>query len=148
MEPKPNDNASTQGLAPVAARISRHTFTVLAMITVIIEIAAIGPFGDHRVTGDLMASLLLLPILMAWAVGPYAVANKFAHEAEGSQSWAFVSLQVVMAVPALWIYGEAFFFSQGQDPQLGLIFVIIPIYQFVAVLAVYYALRMWTRHRG
>jgi hypothetical protein len=148
MEPIPSDYGATPGLGPPSARVSRYAFSGLALITVAIEIAAIGPYSDHRVTGDLMASLLLLPILAAWAVGPYAVANKFAHEAEGSRGWVFVGLQLVMAVPAFWLYAEAFFFRQGEDPQLGLIFAIIPIYQFVAVLAVYYALRLWTRHRG
>jgi|GEM_PF-3001582 len=128
------------------ARASRWVCIVAIIMTMAIILWVAGPFGNHRQSSDLLASLLLLPVLAAWAVGPYAVANRFAHEAEGPVAWVFVVVQILAGLPVLGIYGYAFLIEVDTDPQIGLAFAILPIYQFVAVLAAYIGVRLWQRH--
>jgi hypothetical protein len=130
-----------------APQASRVVCLIAITLTMAIVLWAVGPFGNHRVSGDMLASLLLLPVLAAWAVGPYAVANRFAHEAEGSAAWVFVAVQIVAGLPVMAMYASAFLIAEGTDPQTGLAFAILPIYQFVAVLAAYIGVRLWQSNR-
>jgi hypothetical protein len=126
-------------------RISRYVCVSAVVMTLALLLVAAGPFGNHRASGDLLASLLLLPVLAAWAVGPYAVANRFAQDVQGAAVWLFVLVQIAVGLPVLAIYADAFVFRPDTDPQIGLVFAIFPIYQFVAVLAAYYGVRLWRR---
>jgi hypothetical protein len=141
------DEPETVPVTP-ATRAARISFIALSVITIAVMIAAIGPLAEHRDAGGELVSLLLLPILAVWAIGPYAVAHRFAHEARGRTAWALVGVQWLSAIPVLAIYIDHFFLTPGVDPQTGLLFAILPIYQFIAVVAVYYASRLWRRAQG
>ena len=127
------------------AKASRYVCGGAILLTLIMLLIAAGPFGNHRASGDVLASLLLLPILGAWSVGPYAVANKFAQDAEGGEAWIYVAVQLLAGPPVLAIYIDAYILTPDADPQSGLAFAILPLYQFVAVLAAIYGVRLWRR---
>jgi hypothetical protein len=127
------------------ARTSRWVCFIAIILTIAMVLWVAGPFGNHRQSSDMLASLLLLPVLAAWAVGPYAVANRFAQDAEGQAAWIFVAVQILAGVPVLGIYGYAFLIEVDTDPETGLAFAILPIYQFLAVLAAYIGVRLWQR---
>lgn len=127
------------------ARASRYVCGTAIILTLAVLIYAVGPFGNHRGGGDVIASLLLLPILGAWAVGPYAVANRFAQDAEDGAEWVYVVVQILAGLPVLAIYTDAYILTPDTDPQSGLVFAILPIYQFLAVLAALYGVRLWQR---
>jgi hypothetical protein len=126
-------------------RISRVVCLVGVVVTIALVMLATGPFGNHRASGEMVASLLLLPVLAAWAVGPYAVANRLAQDAKGRGPWLYVGVQVLSGLPVIGIYVQAYVVEVDTDPQMGLVFAILPIYQFCAVVAVYFGLRLWRR---
>jgi hypothetical protein len=127
------------------AKASRYICGAAIVLTLLLLIYAAGPFGNHRASSDLLASLLLLPILAAWSVGPYAVANRFAHDADEADAWVFAAVQIAAGIPVLALYADAYVISPDTDPVTGLAFAILPIYQFVAVVAAFYGLRLWRR---
>ncbi len=129
------------------ARASSLVCMAAVVLTIAIVLWVAGPFGNHRQSSDMLASLLLLPVLAAWASGPYAVANRFAHDTEGQAGWVFVAVQILAGLPVLGLYAYAFLVESNTDPQTGLAFAILPIYQFVAVLAAYFGVRLWQRNR-
>lgn len=128
-------------------RVSRFVCLLGVVVTIGLVTLATGPFGNHRASGDMMASLLLFPVLAAWAVGPYAVANRLAQDAQSPGPWLYVGVQVLSGLPVLAVYIQAYVVEANTDPQMGLAFAILPIYQFCAVLVVYFGLRVWQRRQ-
>ena len=126
-------------------RVSRAVCLVGVIVTIALVMLATGPFGNHRGSGDMMASLLLLPVLAAWSVGPYAVANRLAQDAQGRGPWFYVGVQLLSGLPVIGVYIQAYVVEVDTDPQMGFVFAILPLYQFCAVLAVYFGLRLWHR---
>ncbi|MDX2223300.1 MAG: hypothetical protein SFV21_11150 [Rhodospirillaceae bacterium] len=99
-------------------------------------------------TGETFANLLLLPFLAAWAVGPYFICNRFMSEAEPRARWAYLPAALIVALPVLWFYVDGLVIHEQPDAQITIVFVVFPLYQFVFVLAVYYAVRFWGRFSG
>ena len=115
------------------------------LLTLAIMLATLSPLGPQREGGDMLFSLLIAPLLAIWAVGPYAVANRFAHDTEGRAAWVFVVVQVIVGLPVLGVYADALVFRPQTEAEIGLVFAIFPIYQFIGVLAAYYGVRLWRR---
>ncbi|MSO98943.1 MAG: hypothetical protein EXR11_12120 [Rhodospirillaceae bacterium] len=130
-----------------AAQASRIVCIVASIATVVIMLIAMGPFADHRESGDFLLALLLFPLLAIWAVGPYMVANRFAAEIDDVQAWSFAVIQVLIGAVVMLIYVDAFLIEPKPDPQSGLVFAIFPLYQFIAVLGAYYGVRLWRQWR-
>ncbi|MBL8630903.1 MAG: hypothetical protein JNM81_14810 [Rhodospirillaceae bacterium] len=129
-------------------RISRVVFIGFSLLTLFVMMWALGPFGSHQNSGGMMVALLLSPLLLVWGVGPYAVAHRFAAEDGGIGAWVFAGVQVLAGIAILVLYADAFVISPEPDLNAPLVFAILPIYQFVAVLAAYYALRLWRRYNA
>ncbi|MBL8642328.1 MAG: hypothetical protein JNK21_00230 [Rhodospirillaceae bacterium] len=127
---------------------SRFVFLGFSLVTVAVMVWALGPFGDHADSGNMLVSLMIAPLLAVWAVGPYAVAHKFAAEDAGAGAWVFVAVQIVAGLAVMVLYGDAFVMTPEPDLNAPLVFAILPIYQFTAVLVAYYGLRLWRRFRS
>lgn len=130
-----------------APKISRAVCIAACLCTIAVMIWAMGPFGQHAGSGEMVTSLFILPLLAVWAIGPYAIANKFAHEVEDGPAWFLVLLQAVIGVVTLGLYVDGFVVTPEPGVNAALIFTILPIYQFIAVLAGYYGLRLVERLR-
>ena len=113
-----------------------------AVTTLAVMMVSAGPWGS-RETGDTVIVLIMLPFLAAWAVGPYFVCNRFMQEADPRVRWVFMIAGLIAAVPVLWIYIDGLILTQAPDAQIGVVFVIFPLYQFAFVLAVFYGVRFW-----
>jgi hypothetical protein len=129
------------------AQVSRIVCVVASVATVAMMLIALGPFDRERETGEVLMSLLLLPFLAIWAVGPYMVANRFAADVEGAPAWVFVAVQVVTGAAVMAIYTDVFIFDPKPDAQSGLVFAIFPVYQFIAVLGAHFGVRVLQRWR-
>jgi len=128
----------------MSAILASRIICILASVaTLLLMAVALGPFGPRADEGDFLLNLLLFPFIAIWAVGPYAVANKFAATEDGSPAgWVYVVTQILVGLPVLWVYLDAFVLSGTADSQAGLVFVMLPVYQFIAVLVAYYAVRL------
>lgn len=120
-------------------------FMGFSVVTLLVMMWALGPFGSHQNSGGMMVALLLSPLLLVWGVGPYAVAHRFAAEDGGRGAWVFAGVQALAGIAILVLYADAFVMSPEADLNAPLVFAILPIYQFVAVLVAYYAVRLWRR---
>src|SRR5688500_5143386 len=80
---------------------------------------------------DLGRWALVLPFAVL-AVSPYLViarlARGLAHDVPKSP--VLLGVAVGVTAPAVWIYSQGFLIE--PDPQSGLLFVFVPIYQFIA----------------
>lgn len=77
-------------------------------------------------------ALLLIPFALA-ALSPYVLVAWIATRAsarDGFQSWVLLILAILITVPAAWIYVLGFIVE--PDAQSGLLFVFIPVYQYLA----------------
>lgn len=110
-----------------------------AIPTVVIMLVFAAPWGGPHPL-DLIVKLFIFPFVAAWAVAPYVMAGKFSGHCDGSEGWWLVGAIPVVAAPVIWIYLEAFVFADTLDAQAGLVFAIFPMYQALAVLAVYGAI--------
>jgi hypothetical protein len=130
-------------MSPVS--VSRSLFIALSLITLGVMIWALGPFADHKDSGGQLVSLLLSPFLAIWAVGPYAVAHRFASEGEGAGVWAYPALHIVSGATAMFFYANELFIAPAPDLNAPWVFATIPVYQFIAVVVIYYGLRVVRR---
>lgn len=128
-----------------AVKASRIVCIVACLATLGVMIAALGPFGQHEESGGMLLSLIMLPLVAIWAVGPYVIANKFARESEGATAWVYVLLQVITGLAVLVLYVDAFIITPEQGLNPLVVFVILPLYQFMALLVAYYGIRLWRR---
>ncbi len=128
--------------------VSRFLFIGFSIITLLVMAWVLGPFGVHQGSGGMMVSLLLSPLLLVWGIGPYAVAHRFAAEDDGRGAWAFAAIQVIAGIIIMALYAEAFAISPDPNLNAPLAFAIMPVYQFVAVLGAYYAVRLWRKTKA
>lgn len=115
------------------------------LTTLAVMVWALGPFGSHRESGSMLLSLISLPLISIWAAGPYAVAHKFAQVESASGVWVYVSAQLLLWMLAMGLFFEAFVLSPDQNMDSLFVFAVLPIYQFISILGVYYGFRLW-RH--
>ncbi|MBM3515453.1 MAG: hypothetical protein FJX59_17330 [Alphaproteobacteria bacterium] len=118
---------------------ARALIALAAMPTLVIMLFAAVPWNSAQPL-DLIVMLFLFPFVAAWAIAPYVMAGKLAGDCEGAEGWWLVAAIPIVAAPVIWIYLEAFVFADTLDAQVGLVFAIFPLYQAVAVLAVYGAI--------
>lgn len=123
-------------------KLARVVLLSAAVMTLAVMIVAAGPWVA-RDTGQTLLALIMMPFLAAWAVGPYFICNRFMNETVPEGRWVYVVAAVVAAIPVLWIYIDALILSKAPDAQAAIVFVVFPLYQFVFILAVYYAVRFW-----
>ena len=80
---------------------------------------------------DLGRWALVLPFA-ALSVSPYLVLARLARGLadDAAKSRVLLGVTLLVTAPALWIYWQGFLIE--PDPQSGLLFVFLPIYQFIA----------------
>jgi hypothetical protein len=130
-----------------AEALARVVLLGAAVTTLAVMMFAAG-IAAQRDAGERFVNLLLLPFLAAWAVGPYFICNRFMGEAEPRVRWVYVPAALVAALPVLWFYIDGLVIHDQPGSQIAVVFVVFPLYQFVFVLAVYYAVRFWSRFSG
>ncbi len=82
----------------------------------------------------------------AWASGPYLLAHwRTALNADWRPVWVFSVLSIVGAIFAFSIYYDAGF-AGPPDAQAALVFVVVPLYQYVLIV-VATAVVKWLRRR-
>jgi hypothetical protein len=116
--------------SPVTAR-TRITYAVAAagaLFTLALMLYASQPWSADGAGGG--GALLLVPFALA-ALSPYAILAWLANRARAGTlaSWAVLVIAVLITVPAIWIYVLGFIVE--PDAQSGLLFVFIPIYQYL-----------------
>lgn len=129
------------------ASVARALLALASVPTVLIMLVYAWPRGEVA-PWDMIITLLLSPFLVAWALAPYFVANKFALALDDADGWWLVTAIPITAIPALWIYAQAVLVPPSPDGQAGALFAIVPIYQSMFILAVYGAIRGWRRFLG
>ena len=131
--------------------VARVLIALAALPTLAIMAVSAGPWYGPQEEGQsfyLIAKLVVLPMLAAWALAPYFVAHKFALTCDGLDGWWLIAVIPVTAIPVVWIYADVFVFAEPSDGQDGLVFAILPIFQSIAVLAVYGLILGWRRLFG
>jgi hypothetical protein len=75
---------------------------------------------------------LALAAFAAFALSPYAVLALAARRADPhpARAWILLAVGVLVTVTAAWFYVLGFLVE--PDPQSGLLFVFLPIYQLIA----------------
>ncbi len=107
-------------IATYAVAVAGGLFTLALML-----------YASEPWDADLGRWALVLPFAVL-AVSPYLVlarlARALAHDA--AKSRVLMGVAVLVTAPAVWIYSQGFLIE--PDPQSGLLFVFLPIYQFIA----------------
>ncbi len=105
---------------------ARNSTFVVLVVAVIITISIIVRAADW-------ATLLLIPVLLgfsAWAMVPYLVLFFSARLPTSSKvSWVVFCATLVIVCMGVFIYIDAFFVH--LDPQSGLVFIFVPLYQLI-----------------
>ena len=111
---------SAAAIATYAVAVAGGLFTLALML-----------YASEPWNADLGRWALVLPFAVL-AVSPYLVLARLARGLAGDTAKSRVMLGVALLVtaPAVWIYSQGFLIE--PDPQSGLLFVFLPIYQFIA----------------
>jgi hypothetical protein len=110
-----------------AAAIAAYAVAVAGgLVTLALMLYASEPWH-----ADLGRWALVLPFAVL-AVSPYLVLARLARGLSHDvvKSRVLLGVGVFVTAPALWIYARGFLVE--PDPQSGLLFVFVPIYQFIA----------------
>jgi hypothetical protein len=119
-------------------QISRALNVVAAVLTVAPMIMASDlRYAFSEPPGQVILSLVSVSVFAAIAVGPFVLSHFGARtNQDWKGGWIFPAATLIAIGVALTIYVDAFFFSK-PDGQVGLIFLIIPFYQFAFVGALW-----------
>ena len=95
-------------------------------------------FAVYAARGAESGSLPFLIVAILWAVSPYALLVVLARRASGRRYWSAVLAASASVVLAFGLYFFWLGFVAQPDPQSGLLFILVPIYQlaYVGVLFV------------
>ncbi len=86
-------------------------------------------------------------LLGAWASGPYVLSHwRAALVSNWSRVWIFPALSVLSAVVAIAIYYDAVLI-EPLDAQASIVFAVIPVYQYILIVAAA-AMASWLRRRS
>lgn len=115
---------------PDISRWTRFVLLASAALTVGFMLYASRPWENGA------AALLFLPLFGLWALAPYYGLHQLSREAAGSRAAGLLvfAAAVLAGASAAWLQFTAF--VTRPDPQSGLLYVFLPVYQwiFVAVL--------------
>lgn len=84
-----------------------------------------------------LRSLPFLVVVILWAVAPYVAFFMLARRAPGGGYWPALLVVSVLAIMILGLYLLWLGFFAHPDPQSGLLFIFLPLYQLVFVAAIF-----------
>lgn len=113
--------------SPARIRIILAIAAAGGLLTLALMLYASQPWSAE---GSGAGALVLVPFALG-ALSPYAVLAWLATRvrADAFRSWVLLVIALVITVPAIWLYVLGFLIE--PDAQSGLLFVFIPVYQYV-----------------
>ena len=108
---------------------------ILAILASLVTLGLVAYSAEDAEAG----TLPFLIGVMLWTVLPYAALFMLARRASTNELLAAILVLAVLVVMAsgLWLFWKAFF--AHPDPQSGLLFLFLPLYQLAFVAAVFVA---------
>ena len=121
--------ATNQGIAKTTMRLLA---SLAAIATVALAIYAAQPWGDNYAYQNLSGYLLLI-VFVAWAISPYIYLFLSAgrHSPQRIRDLFRISVTLLICMGGLTVVVDIVFIH--PDAQGGLVFLFLPIYQWIVI---------------